>query len=670
MSVQYDASRAERDPVNDVRQAIRLHQEGRLEDADRLYRQALARDPGDANALHLLGVLQAQRKDFAGADELISRSIALEPGNPIAHYNSGNVLRELKRLDDALTRFDQALALMPGHVEAWTNRGTVLQELGRPAEALASFDRALALSPLHIPALFNRANALRQLKRHNEGIASYDRVIALKPDHAEAHNGRGALLQELRRFPEALAAYDVAYRLDPDLDYVQGRRLHVKMAMCNWSNLDTERAMLGARAAETGKASEPFEFLCLSSSAEAQLRCAGAFADDRYPIRGAWHGARRTHRKLRIGYVSGELREQATAYLTAGLFECHDRERFEVSAIATGPNDLSPMRTRLEQAFDRFHDVSTEADRRIADLIRAEEIDILVNLNGYFGLERTAIFAQRPSPIQVNYLGFPGTMGVPFMDYIVADRIVLPEDQQNYFAEKVAYLPYTYQPNDRKRSQSGAALSRKACGLPETGIVFCCFNNTHKFTPELFDVWMRLLAATPESVLWVLETNQAVPENLKREALERGVAPERIVCAPVVKLADHLSRVRLADLFLDTLPHNAHTTASDSLWCGVPVITCLGTTFAGRAAASLLNAVSLGDLVTQTLDEYEALALRLANDPERLQALKARLGANRDSAALFDTPGYTRLLEAAYSAMWERHLRGEAPTSFAVEAPP
>ena len=668
MSVQYDAPRAERDPVTDVRQAVRLHQEGRLEDADRLYRQALANDPRDANALHLLGVLQAQRKDFVAADDLIGRSIALEPRNPIAHYNRGNVLRELRRPDEAVASYDQALALMPAHVEAWTNRGALLQELGRLTDALASFDRALALSPQHVPAHFNRANALRHLKRPLDGIASYDRVIALKPDHAEAHNGRGALLQELRRLPEALAAYEEAYRLDPRLDYVQGRRLHVKMAMCDWIDLDTERARLHALAEDTGKASEPFEFLCLSSSSAAQLRCAQAFVDDRYPVRGAWQGAKREHRKIRVGYVSGEYREQATAYLTAGLFESHDRERFEVTAIGTGPNDLSPMRTRLERAFDRFHDVANETDARIADLIRHEEIDILVNLNGYFGLERTAIFAQRPSPIQVNYLGFPGTMGAPFIDYIVADRTVLPEGEQQYFAEKVAYLPYTYQPNDRKRAEPGTAISRKECGLPETGIVFCCFNNTHKLTPELFDVWMRLLDKIPGSVLWVLEANAAVPDNLRREARRSGVVPERIVFAPTLKLADHLSRVRLADLFLDTLPHNAHTTASDSLWCGVPVITCIGTTFAGRVAASLLNAVSLGELVTRSLDEYETLALRLASEPERLRAIKSRLAVGRDSAALFDTVGYTRSLEAAYVKMWERHLNGEPPASFAVEA--
>jgi predicted O-linked N-acetylglucosamine transferase (SPINDLY family) len=654
--------------MTDVRRAFQLHQEGRLEEAGLLYREALANDPRDANALHLFGVLQGQRADFEAAADLIGRSIALEPKNPMAFYNRGNALRELKRLDEALSSFDQAVAMMPAHVEAWTNRGTVLQELGRSAEALASFDRALALMPLHVTALFNRAHALRHLKRHDEALASYDRVLALKPDHAGAHDGRGVLLQELRRYPEAFAAYDAAYRLDPNLRYVQGRRLHVKMTMCDWSNLDAERAQLAALAEGSGGASEPFEFLCLSSSAEAQLRCARAFADDRYPVRAVWSGGQRAHHKVRIGYVSGEFREQATAFLMAGVYECHDRDRFEICAIATGPNDFSPMRARLEQAFDRFHDVSGETDRKIAELIRAEEIDILVNLNGYFGQERTAAFALRPAPIQVNYLGFPGTMGAPFMDYIVADEIVLPKDQQRHFAEKIAYLPYTYQPNDRKRAIAESAPTRKACGLPESGVVFCCFNNTHKLTPEFFDVWMRLLDRSPGSVLWLLETTPAVSQNLRREAARRGVATERIVFAPVIKLPNHLARLQLADLFLDTLPHNAHTTASDALWCRVPVVTCLGTTFAGRVAASLLHAIGLGDLVTRSLEEYEGLALRLANDPERLQDIRVRLATNRDMTPLFDTASYTRDLESAYLTMWERHLKGEPPASFAVEA--
>ncbi|MGH7551947.1 MAG: tetratricopeptide repeat protein [Longimicrobiales bacterium] len=667
MGAFHDAPQAEREAANDVRQAVRLHQEGRLDDADRLYRQAIVRNPSDANALHLFGVLKAQRSEFEAAVELISRSIALEPQNAIAFYNRGNVLRELKRLDEALASFDEALIRMPAHVEAWSNRGTVLQELGRAAEALASFDRALSLDRNHIAALFNRANALRQLKRHEEALASYDRVLGLKPDYAEAYNGRGALLQELRRFPEALAAYDKAYRLDPNLDYVQGRRLHVKMAMCDWSNLEVERARLLARADQVGSASEPFEFLCLSSSPAAQLRCARAFADDRYPVRRSWHGTVRAHHKIRLGYVSGELREQATAYLTAGLFESHDRSRFEVTAIATGPNDLSPMRRRLERAFDRFHDVSDQSDRSIADLVRGTEIDILVNLNGYFGLERTAVFAEKPSPVQVNYLGFPGTMGVDFVDYIVADRIVLPEEHRAYYAESVAYLPHTYQPNDNKRAIAERAYTRQECGLPENGIVFCCFNNTHKIAPEVFDVWMRLLSQIEGSVLWLLEANPLVPANLRREAVRRGVAPERIVFAPYLKLPEHLSRLGLADLFLDTLPHNAHTTASDALWCGVPVVTCLGTTFAGRVAASLLNAVDLGELVTRSLNEYESLAHTLAAEPDQLSALKGRLARTRDTAVLFDTQRYARLLESAYLTMWERHLSGKPPASFVVE---
>ena len=381
--------------------------------------------------------------------------------------------------------------------------------------------------------------------------------------------------------------------------------------------------------------------------------------------------SRRTHRKIRVGYVSGEFRQQATAYLTAGLFECHDRERFDISAIATGPNDFSPMRTRLEQAFDRFHDVSAETDREIADLIRAEDIDILVNLNGYFGLERTAVFAQRPSPIQVNYLGFPGTMGVPFMDYIVADRIVLPEDQQQHFAEKVAYLPYTYQPNDGSAPSPERRLH--AQGLRPAGErhrVLLLQQHAQADARALRHLDAPAPQDAGERAVGASRRTRRSRKTSGAKRVSAAWTPERIVFGPVLKLADHMSRLQLADLFLDTLPHNAHTTASDALWCGVPVITCLGTTFAGRVAASLLNAVSLGELVTQSLEEYEALALQLANNPQQLQALKARLAANRDTAALFDTPGYTRLLESAYLAMWERHLSGEPPATFAVEAQP
>jgi len=364
--------------------------------------------------------------------------------------------------------------------------------------------------------------------------------------------------------------------------------------------------------------------------------------------------------------MCGELREHATAYLTAGLFECHDRNSFEIHAISTNPSDGSAMRKRLDAAFDVFTEVSGRVDGDIADVIRQAEIDILVNLNGYFGDDRTGVFAARPAPLQVSYLGYPATMGAPFIDYIIADNTVIPDGHQKHYAEKIVYLPNSYQPNDGPRTTRRTA-TRAECGLSRAGFVFCCFNNQYKLGPEIFGLWMRLLAQIPGSVLWLLEWNGSVRRRLLDEAKQRDIGEDRIVFAPLMKFQEHLSRVHLGDLFLDTIPCNAHTTASDALWCGVPVLTSLGSTFAGRVAASLLKAVGLDELITHSLEEYEALALTLARNPEQLAALKARLAENRNKAPLFDTPRYTRNLEAAYRTMWERQKRDEPPASFSVE---
>jgi predicted O-linked N-acetylglucosamine transferase (SPINDLY family) len=365
--------------------------------------------------------------------------------------------------------------------------------------------------------------------------------------------------------------------------------------------------------------------------------------------------------------MSGEFREQATSYLTADLFECHDRTAFSIYGIGTGASDGSPMRKRLEKGFDVFADMTSQSDSELAEFIRRSEIDILVNLNGYFGLDRTGTFAMRPSPVQVNYLGYPGTMGAPYMDYIVADPHVIPGDERSHYSEAVCYLPDTYQPNDRRKAVSSRIFSRAECALPATGVIFCCFNNNHKILPEVFDVWMRLLAGVDGSVLWLLEGNAVVRRNLMAEAERRGISATRLVFAPMMSLADHLARERLADIFLDTLPHNAHTTASDALWCGVPLVTCLGNTFAGRVASSLLNAIGLPELITTSLEDYEALAIKLARDPDLLASVKLKLADNRDGFPLFDTPRFTRYIENAFRVMWERAERGLPPASFAVE---
>ena len=364
--------------------------------------------------------------------------------------------------------------------------------------------------------------------------------------------------------------------------------------------------------------------------------------------------------------MSGEFREQATGYLTAGLYECHDKREFEIVAFDNGRSDHSPSRKRLEAAFDKFVDIENVPDRAAAERILAEEIDILVNLNGYFGEQRTGVFAHRPAPIQVNYLGFPATLGAPYMDYILADRFVIPESERQYFTEKVVWLPDSYQVNDSNRRIAQDVSTRRTSRLPEKAFVFCNFNQSYKLTPATFAVWMQILKKVEGSVLWLLESNTVLPENLRREAIRHGVAGERLVFAPRIPVEEHLARLKLADLFLDSLPYNAHTTASDALWAGLPLITCRGTSFAGRVATSLLNAVGLPELVTDNLAEYEVLALKLAGDPSFRQSIRQKLAHNRLSTPLFDTDRFRRHLETAYTKMWEISERGEAPQSFTV----
>ncbi len=719
-------------------QALDLHQRGSLAEAERLYCDVLKREPRNADALHFLGVLNAQRGDALAALSLIEQAIAAAPGNPVQLYNRGNALSALNRAEEALASYEAALKIAPDHVGSLTNRGAILQQLGRLDEALASFDRARALQPSNPAHPFNRANALRDLSRLDEAIASYgaalaldakhsdaltnrgnillrlrrypealadyDAALAARPEHAEtlynrgnlfleqrrfdealasydaaiaaskefakAHKGRGNVYFELGRYEDAFAAYDAAFRIDPTLDYLEGCRVHLKMHLCDWTDLTSDLTRLYRHVDEGKHASEPFMLLPTHASAQAQLRCAQIFAADRHPSADpVWRGEVYGHRKIRLAYLSGEFREQAVAYVTADLFECHDRSDFEIHGLATGIDDASPMRKRIKAAFDVFTDVSNRSDRDVAELARHAEIDILINLNGYFGVDRTGVFAARASPVQVNYLGFPGTMGAPYMDYLIADRLVIPQGEQAHYSEKIAYLPECYQPNDRKRAIAGRSFARAELGLPETGFVFCCFSTSHKLNPETFDVWMRLLHQVDGSVLWLSGANAPARSNLKREAVQRGVDADRIVFAEFLPDSqDHLARLRAADLFLDSLPHNAHTTTTDALWSGVPVLTALGSTFPARVAASLLHAAGLNELVTASLPEYEALALSLARDPVRLSSIRARIAKNRDTCALFDTPRFARHIESAYRTMRERQRAGLPPASFAVAA--
>jgi protein O-GlcNAc transferase len=822
-----------------IQAALNFHRQGRLSDAERLYRGVLAQDPGQFDALHLLGVLKLQQGDAGEAFSLLSRAVerrpdaaealsnltvallalnrhqealaicdrllaanpsdvealynravaltqlsrlqealesfdkvlAIKPSHANALFNRGNLLAMFARHQEALVSFDQTLALNPGFIAAAHNRGNVLLELERFEEALIAFAKVLAAAPDHLDALNGRAVALKALGRYDEALASCgrmlsiksdhigalltqanvlielrrpeealavldktlaarpddadvlsnrgfalgalnrhldalescDRALAIRPDDANTYNNRGNILYALGRKEDALASYEQALRLNsnnldalcnrarglgdlglyneaiadyeklramkPDFPNLASALADCQAKVCNWPETARSSDELRTKVVEGTSLVEPLMLLGVDSTAEQQLACAKNWlrlgkvaATER-----EWNRAEFPTDRLRIAYFSADYHRHATAHLISELFEIHDRERFEIIGVSFGPDDGSQERARLIKSFDRFVEVTSLSDEDVAKLVRELKAHIAVDLKGHTSDARRGIFAHRPAPIQANYLGYPGSSGADYIDYVIADKIALPFDQEPFYTEKIVHLPGSYQVNDSKRPIASRIPDRRELGLPETGFVFCCFNNSWKIQAPMFDAWMRLLRAVPGSVLWLYGSNDAAVANLRREAEVRGVDPARLVFAPHVGLADHLARLTVADLVLDTLPYNAHTTASDALWAGVPVLTCQGHTFPGRVAASLLHAIGLPELVTANLEEYEALALKLAREPDLLRSIRNKVAQNRDTHPLFDTNRFRRHIEQAYTTMWDIWQRGEAPRSFAVE---
>jgi predicted O-linked N-acetylglucosamine transferase (SPINDLY family) len=664
----------------------------------------LRRRPEDAEAWFNRGnamlALERWREAIASFDCALRR----RPDYVAAHCNRGSALLSLYCLDDALRAFDAALAIDPTDVPALNNRAAVLRELRRYPEALAGFERALALRPDHADAHLGRGNTLLELDRPSEAFQAYERAIRSAPANPEPRIALGNAWRSREHYPAAIACYDAALALAPDsatayfnraqtrlrwnreidqalddharalalkprFDYWPGSLLHAQRRHGDWSvRQPSSHPDAIARAVAAGaRADMPFSFLAVSDSAEAQLRCARSYVDYLGVAAPAPRNGRRSRgTRLKVGYFSADLRQHAVSYLMAGVFERHDVERFEILGMSLRPAESTPLGRRVRAAFSRFVDLSGLDDGEAAAAIRALEVDVLVDLTGYTEGCRPRILALRPAPIQVNFLGFPATTGGAFIDYLIADAHVIPPESRRHYRESVVTLPDCFQPTDDARPRDLGAFSRGDVGLPDDAFVFCCFNNTYKINPKMYDLWMRLLHAVPGSVLWLLAVGDALRDRLRREAQTRGIDPKRIVFAGRRPYADYLRQFRLADLFLDTLPFNAGTTASDALWGGLPLLTCSGDAFAARMAGSVLRAAGLRELVTETLADYEALAIRLATHPHELGRLRDHLVRRRQALPLFDTRRFCRHLEAAYEEMWSRQARGEEPSDFAV----
>lgn len=679
-----------------------LYEQGHYAASADCYETLLTVEPDHLEALNSRVIALAALGRYDEALTCAGRAITLAPDDVQSLCNHGNILADLQRYPDALASFDQALRLQPHDINTLGNRAVVLIKLLRYDDAVASFHSALAIVPDHLETQIDLARLFLLKKTPAEALSAIEPVLAQQPEQVQARTIRGDALLALGRAAEALAEFDRVLALNPgdpdllnrrcntllllnqpealiecyerllqvapDYDYALGCLLHAKLNCCDWRDYD-DMVQKVREAVQSGKRADlPFTFLAVSDSAADQLQCARLHAAHDYPLpaQPLWRGEIYRHDKIRVAYLSADFHEHATAYLMAGLFEAHDAKRFEVTAISFGPETGDAMRSRLKHAFARFIDVQNLSDYDVAARLRELEIDIAVDLKGYTQQHRAGILAYRPVPIQINYLGYPGTMGADFVDYIIADATVIPPSDRVHYTEKVVYLPDSYQVNDAGRKISSRMLTRAAADLPRDGIVFCCFNNHYKIIPAVFDCWMRILTKVKGSVLWLLAGHEVAMCNLRLEAQRRGVAPERLVFAPRMKLEDHLARHRLADIFLDTLPYNAHTTASDALWAGLPVVTCGGTTFAGRVAASLLTAAQMPELITDTMEQYEALALQLATQSDTLAKIKAKLGSRFAVCPLFNTGKYCRHLETAYTMMHERYSNGAGPQAFTV----
>jgi predicted O-linked N-acetylglucosamine transferase (SPINDLY family) len=668
-----------------LRQAKALHDDGRIADAASAYRSVLALDGRNWTALNALAALALHAGDLEEAIRRLGDMLERRPDFAEGHYKRGNALNRMGRWQAALADYDRAVTLDPCYAKAFCNRGTVLEQLGQLGRALDSYERAIALDPLDAFAYYNRASVLKKLTRLAEAVDSYDRAIALKQDYAEAYVNRGHLLHRMGLLEEAAASYgkalelrpvfiprssaDQPARLDPEQKNLLGLRRHTRMQICDWRDMDAdlERLTEGLRARLP--VCLPFPALALVDSPSLHRAAAESWIREEAPPDNALGpiAARGRSPKIRIGYFSGDFRVHPVALLTAGLFERHDRYRFEIFAFAFGPKSNDQLRARLVKAFDRFVDVCDQTETEVATLARDMGIDIAVDLTGITEHGRSKIFALRAAPIQINFLGYPGTMGAGYMDYLVADRTVIPHAQQQHYLEKIIYLPDSFIPFDSTYAVSDKVFTRQELGLPPEGFVFCCFNNTFKITPEVFDVWMRILTRSEKSVLWLAPGNPTASENLRKEASRRGVEPERLIFAGrMASLPEHLARHRAADLFLDTHPYNAHTSALDALWSGLPMLTYEGQSFASRVAASALRTIGLPELIAGSMQQYEDKAVELAANPALISQIRVRLAQNRSTTALFDTERYARNLELAYREIHDRYHSGVPPAHIDV----
>lgn len=686
-----------------IQRGIILFESGKVQDSENLLKELSENYPLECDVFNILGAIYARQRRFAEARPHLKKAINLQPNNPIFNSNYGNLLQDIGEIEESLPYYFKALEIKPDFDDALYNLGNALRKLERFNEALIFLKKVKEINRNYVKAYISSAFIYEKIKNLDLAVHeledaekidpdSYDLLSNLAVFHTFKKNyplavsyfkkafetgkadatffaNYGTACVEMQNPQEAIRAYLKSAELEPANHESLGRGLHQKMIIADWSDINQLNTEIVRRIQLDQNVVDPFGYMGFSDSEADLSRAATTYLINKFKTDSIKTNLVKypQHKKIKIAYVSGEFRDHANGSLMTGLIECHDKEKFEVIGLDNGHGDDGDLRRRLTASFDEFLDIRGIGDFDLTQQLRAKEVDILFNLNGFFGAHRTSIFANRAAPIQINFLGCPGTMGVDYMDYLVADPVVIPESSYQYYTEKIILMPHSYQINDSKRPELKRNLTRKDCGLPEGKFIFNCFNNIYKITPPTFQRWMRILNRVPGSVLWFYNNFPEAEVNLRREAKALGVDPSRLFFSPYIKMYDHLERYALADLFLDSLPYNAHTSASDALWANLPVLTLQGKSFAGRVAASLLHAIEMPELITYTEQEFEDGAVDIATHPEKLAALKVKLAKNRLNTPLFNTKLYTKHFESALIEAYERYQSDLPPAHIVVK---
>ena len=650
--------------------AEQYFQNNNYEPATAILKKIIETDLNNSKAYELLGYIESNQGNKEIAHNLLQRACMGEQASASAMYYLGDSFLERGQFQEAKKYFSESLTMAGDFFEGLHDLGTACASLGEKDNALSWYQRALKLKNDSPELFYNLGKIFDELKNYEKAIDAYDSAIRLKPDFAEAWFNKGCALNDLKYHTEAINAFDQLIKIQPQtlIDWDYGGMLSAIARACSWTDLERHKDAI-IKITNLNKSTNPFAFFSLNDDALLHKKAAIHFVRAKFPLKDHLGPIPKRARsgKIRIGYFSADLHNHATTYLIAEMLELHNKDQFEIHAFSYGPNIYDEMRQRCMNAVDYFHDVKNHSDHEVAQLARNLQIDIAVDLKGFTQDGRMDIFALRAAPIQVSYLGYPGTTGAQYMDYIIADPILIPESRQSFYTEKIAYLPNSYQANDSKRAISNKAFLKAELGLPEKGFIFSCFNSNYKITSTTFDSWCNILNKVEGSVLWLFEDNPQAKENLIKAASLRKIDSKRLVFAGKLKNSEHLARQRVADLFLDTFPYTAHTTASDALWAGLPILTIAGDSFASRVSASLLTAIGLSDLITQTRAEYESLAVDLASNPEKLHQFRAQLQDNRLSKPLFDSGLFTRHIESAFAEMYQRYQDNLIPTHIYVK---